>query len=275
MSYPTAIIQIVAISIVTIKKISAVVDVLEVFMKYVMREYLNECEQENAVQRYIPPFKRDSGRESKKCHSPVNSQDDTQNSPENISYYRTSSGFSQAIRNLIDLFKHQRARKYQFAVLYLSPEERLSVENMSFRTRQGTVSTPDEATDRNSRIFPPGGKLFNYLTARPDGQDHAEALLMDRFNSLMRCYSIHESKPICKTILLFTWILPCDDCKQKILEKLKRFLKQQQVILVYMIKGEKDEDQEGATISELKSAGVTVKKGRTYSIQPAIDNWMT
>ncbi len=56
---------------------------------------------------------------------------------------------------------------------------------------------------------------------------------------------------------------------------MKDSLKQQQVILVYMNKGRSDEDQERVIISELESAGVTVKQGRMYSFQSAIENWRT
>ena len=228
-------------------------------------------------QVYIPPHKR-SQREQ---DTPQTPEQETLPAPDHdiakdpltdSSYYYTrSSEFNQVIRHLIDLFKHQRRRKFQFSVLYLSPHEHISTETLSFQTRKGEVTTPKEATDRDSKIFPQGGMSFNYLTARPDGEDHAEALIMARFDSFMRSY-MQRGMP-CKTILLFTWILPCDSCKDCILQHLNKHLKQVKVVLVYVTGGEKDEDSEKDTIHELESAGITVNKIHRYNIQEAQERW--
>ena len=225
------------------------------------------------AQKYIPPFKRNPGIKTE-----VDDQiPDNQKSPDPCKYKRSKiqgsyrekrSGFSQVINNLVDLFHHQRVRGHQFSVLYLSLEEELTVENVAFKTKGGVVSTPDEATDKDCAVFPPDENSLNYLTARPDGKNHAEALILERFNSLTRSF-YRAHRHTFKTILLFTWILPCDQCKEKILQELQ--WEKKQLTIVYVTAGEKDKEQERSTVQDLESAGITVKKTVYAHILPILE----
>ena len=104
------------------------------------------------------------------------------------------------MKSVIKTFQAQRKEaEYQFAVLFLSAYRRF--EKISSNTDFLAVNSKN--TDRKSRTFPPDDKLSNYVTAGPQGPDHAEAILLGKLNTLTEKYG--EQKYV-----LYTWLLPCD-----------------------------------------------------------------
>ncbi len=175
-------------------------------------------------------------------------------SPSLRSNRQTSSDFHRFIGHVVDVFNKQRSMKkqYQFAVLIISPHQ----HSTEFLTRESMTGTSDVAyTNNRYSSFPSNNdSICNYITARLNRQDHAEALLMRRFEALMRAYETYTSLPKCRSILLYTWLFPCTWCKRKISRTLKSYTGSHQVILVYT-KSLTDDD----TTDDLESAGIIVK----------------
>ena len=173
--------------------------------------------------------------------------------------------FHDFMQGLIKTFQAQRREaEYEFAVLLLS--EHRGYEDIATRTRFSNT------TDCRSRTSPPDDALVNYATASPQGLDHAEAILLVKLGLLMHKFG--EDK--CETILLYTWLLPCDsrqrrkDCKAKIIKKLGNWVeKGKQVILVYTTTMSGDgssgnpgvsEKKEAEIVQDIRVEGITVLK---------------
>lgn len=168
---------------------------------------------------------------------------------------RFPAEFHTFMQGVIKTFQAQRKEAdYEFAVLFLS-------EDRNFQHISTNVNFPTEATDSESRTFPPDADLDNYATAGPQGPEHAETIVLGKLDTLMDKFG--EDK--CKTIVLYTWLLPCDsrrnpnrkDCKAAIVEKLGPWAKKgKQVILVYTSKMSGDESGEKPGVSDEKEAEI-------------------
>ena len=174
----------------------------------------------------------------------------------------------RAFHLFIERFKGQR-KKQQFAVLFLSSEKNLA--KMEFRTRYGMVSVLNPATNNDFATYPPDNNLCNFVTARPEGQHHAEALLMRKFNRLMS--SCREQRmPPCQCIVLYTWLLPCEYCTRQILQTLASQTQHYKVILVYTTKmHDVSDENERDTVSTLKSNGISVRHKRYRNYLPSLE----
>ena len=163
--------------------------------------------------------------------------------------------------------RHGDHARYQFAVLFMSERKKLIHLSKSMKCKNNHPSK--KLTDSECKIFPPDGYVVNYLTARPlrlgNGvTEHAESLLLGKLDLLMEKFG--ESR--CETIVLYTWLLPCNDCKAEIITKFKGPLaKKKHVILAYTIKM-KDEKNEDGIVRELKSAGIEVRKVKSSHLKP-------
>lgn len=160
--------------------------------------------------------------------------------------------FHTFMQGVIKTFQSQRKEAdYEFAVLFLS-------EHRKLQDISTNVKFPTEATDSESRTFPPDADLVNYVTAGPREHEHAETILLGKLDKLMAKFG--EEK--CKTIVLYTWLLPCDsrpnrkDCKATIIEKLGPWAKSKAVILVYTSKMSGDESGENPGVSDKKETEI-------------------
>ena len=171
------------------------------------------------------------------------------------------------IKRVIELFKDQRSReKYQFAVLFLTSQQDITTtgfykmtQTMFSRTRL-EVNSPGTATDKTCSTHPPDRDLCNYVVARPDGRKHAEALLMNKLDTLLRQYQ-SVGMPECQTVVLYTWLLPCDSCADTIIRKLGQEGQRLRVILIYTSKVREVTENHACTIiSKLEAAGITVRQ---------------
>ena len=64
-------------------------------------------------------------------------------------------------------------------------------------------------------FHPDSSNLVNYIVARPDHMDHAEVVLLDRFNELQQKFGRRPS-----LILIFSWLMPCSECTEAIINRL-------------------------------------------------------
>ena len=171
-------------------------------------------------------------------------------------------------QTFVELFKHQRSKvkhRSQFAVVYLSPIplRDISVENTSFCTQEGVVSAPGDATEWTSPTFPPDDNCFNYMTARPTRNCHAEVLLMEKFEELYGSYRRSSIFP-CATIMLYSWLHPCLPCAEKIIDTLGECIRSTmcEVIVIYSCeqKGLKNKHK---ICSLFEQAGIRLQQERS------------
>ena len=158
------------------------------------------------------------------------------------------------VETVVQTFKHQRKHGYQFAVLLLLPH-RIS-RKFVLLTQSGEAT---EATNCSYPSYPLEKDVCNFIVARPDNYIHAEVLLLRQISSLMR-RNIEQ----CRTIVLYTWLFPCDNCKQEIINALKVYTKKYRVVLMYTSRMREMHDSEVMDITlELQKAGIEVRK-ETY-----------
>ena len=172
------------------------------------------------------------------------------------------------VDRIVELFQYQRVKDSEFAVILLSSHHCIT-RDFIFRTRMGAVDQPDTATNCHTQSFPLPHSLSNYLAARTDGRTHAVVALMNRFPLLMRSYNVQHSHQ-CRTIMLYTWLFPCYECKQAIIDNLQPYTEKSRVIVVYTSTlCDLDENEIRAISYEMELAGMTVRQERyDYHLQP-------
>ena len=173
---------------------------------------------------------------------------------------KSVSNFHILVQNIVQMFARQRQGGYEFGVLFLSSEEHFETHPyVEFST-----ATSQEPTDKNLPTFPPDWNICNYVIARPDqrGRDtiHTEEQLMDKLDLLMSRYK-SSGLPPCKSIVLYTWLLPCSQCTQRIIATLVSHILEERykVILIYTSKMRDVSAMEaGRIVGDLRMAGITV-----------------
>ena len=65
---------------------------------------------------------------------------------------------------------------------------------------------------------------------------------MEKFDLLMSRYQLSGLLP-CKSIVLYTWLLPCSQCTDKIIKKLESHAKNLRVVLLYTSKEKESEER--------------------------------
>ena len=152
---------------------------------------------------------------------------------------------------LVDKFKTQRRYNSEFAVLFLLSSRRLSdwiqsIEGGQYETDNHRNSVPNSDDD-----------LTNYITARPGGHFHAEVNILNRLDRLMSQYEI-KNFPHLESILLYTWIPPCEACTRVIRTILGPYAHTHRVVVIYTVK-ENDSTPAGA-YDELENMGIEVQR---------------
>ena len=165
--------------------------------------------------------------------------------------------FHTFVQHVVGLFKHQRKEGHQFALLYLTSQDfttSMCTANVAFRTALGIVQTPEDATDNEVATFPPSN-LCNFIVARPDGPHHTEALLLERFDDLMESYGSF----LVRSIVLYTWLLPCVNCMNRIIDRLRYLRDHLKVIVIYTSNGfGVTQEKADRIIQDLREAGIIV-----------------
>ena len=112
--------------------------------------------------------------------------------------------------------------------------------------------------------------LDNYVVARPDHRQyssvHAERFLIDRFEALrQKCQEF-------STIIVYSWLMPCSECTEALIDKFDIYVGGHSVIVVY------NTDQVGKDVenqnsrNRLEQAGIKVYKVRYYPTLPPTNN---
>ena len=133
------------------------------------------------------------------------------------------SSKNESGKKLRDAFEHQampssenEPAQKQFAVLYLF-SSKAEVLKLEFETG----SENNGLTNNRKPSFPRDAKLYNYVTARPN-DNHAEMIIMKKFDKLVKAYGKSHSEDPIKYIILYTWLFPCEDCVSAIVSEMRR-----------------------------------------------------
>ena len=167
------------------------------------------------------------------------------------------------VQDIVGIFKDQRTQRHQFAVLIVSPQYQVTMKPPPF-------CTMTDNSIGSSPTYPPNSTLKDWIVARPDRPKHAEELLLERFDELLA-----QNEYSCRSIVLYTWFVPCDDCTGKIIDVLGHFKETHAHVTVTVVYSKKmkamSEEHERRNTSMLEAAGITVIKRRYQGyLQPAV-----
>ena len=163
-------------------------------------------------------------------------------------------------KKLFDTFKNQRKpprfklgfAKNQFAVLFLSS------------SKDDLLNSIKGGTDKNIKVFPPD-KLSNYVTARPHSGAHAEELIMEKFEKLVKAYDFDHKEPV-QYIFLYTWLFPCTKCASAIIDTIiptirnayPELLSDVAIVILYSGVHKKEKEDKPITEQKLWSHGINM-----------------
>ena len=166
---------------------------------------------------------------------------------------------------------------WQFAVLLLLTKgETEKPMTFNFKPSDENARLPINST---KPFIPPKPKFNNYIVARPEKgilgriaeyymewyTKHAETIVLNEFEDLLLAYE-SNNKEVFRSIILYTWIMPCTKCTTKIITKM---VKNDKLVnreleftvaytLHYRYDVESEEEQEKSR-ENLRKAGITVK----------------
>ncbi len=162
-------------------------------------------------------------------------------------------------RNGILQAEDQR-ENYQFAYLLL-----LNVnepENGSFLYKPSKNGSP--YVNSNEPFLPPKDKFHNYIIARPmqkgDRRKHAEEIILDEFNDLWDSYLQINSNQRPKSIVLYSWIMPCSECTEKIINTLSRLGVPVYIAYTISYKRKETKQQQKDSRKRITSSRMTIEK---------------
>ena len=128
----------------------------------------------------------------------------------------TEKDIEQFIKRVIAAFEEQRV-KSQFATLILCSKEDYQSSFKSVRFSSNDLDKP--ILDYRKELMPQQYDMYKYLCARPSGKVHAESILLKQLDNLLSGYQSKKYElPSC--IVLYSWITPCSDCTELIIDKL-------------------------------------------------------
>ena len=112
--------------------------------------------------------------------------------------------------------------------------------------------------------FPRNAKLYNYVTARPNNDDHAEMIIMKKFNLLVKAYGKSHSEDPIKYIILYTWLFPCEDCVSTIVSEMRRaYPKDSSKVFIFVLFSDpyrEDENEKSNTMRTFKLNRIRLKR---------------
>ena len=154
-------------------------------------------------------------------------------------------------QRMLPRFKPGLAKK-QFAVLFLSS------------TKDNLLNSIKGGTDNSIEVFPPDNKLCNYVTARPHNGVHAEKLIMDKFEKLVK--AISDRKETVQYIFLYSWLFPCTKCASAIIATIIPTIQRafpellSDVAIFVLYSGVRKDEKEDKLITErsLRSHGINM-----------------
>ena len=160
----------------------------------------------------------------------------------------------------------EQRNKWQFATLMLLTAKETKKFAFSYKPSQ----SEGQPILYESETFSPKPKQFNnYIIARPDdigdNTKHAEEVILENFDELWDAYENKNSNQTPASIILYSWIMPCEDCTEDIIKKLSN--RDIPVTIVYTIPWRKENP--GKSRKRFKEKGISVKHVRCpYRLQP-------
>ena len=154
----------------------------------------------------------------------------------------------------------EQRRKWQFATLMLlSASETQHPHRFRFKpNRQGCP-----LLNSNDSLSPSPDKFNNYIIARPeehrDGTKHAEVVILEDFNRLLEAYKRNNKKQEPVSIVLHSWIMPCKDCTDLIIQRLSNLGISVKISYTISWRYESKKDQE-ENRRRMTSCGITVEQ---------------
>ena len=178
---------------------------------------------------------------------------------------------------VIPSFARQRQQRYpcQFAVLLLIPEsDRHNINRVHFKpqdiNQQPLVNKKRYSPNRNS--------YRNYVVARPhltrqDHVIHSERTLLQELPRLWKAFKASYGSTTC--IILYSWLMPCPECTEKICHTLQNTAyENKSVIVAYTNDWEKVPAAENKkSRATLQAAGIEVEEVKPdKDLPPAQDS---
>ena len=166
---------------------------------------------------------------------------------------------------VIPKFEGQRSKR-QFAVLIFSPLELADISQTVLQEAAVKPKGNTAYTNPKDVFFPKYESNFtNFIVARPkpkrwlfSGKKHAEISIFD-FSKLEDLCGGNDGD--IKTLLLFSWYMPCTACTTRIIKEKGRLGKKRRMVVVYSDKWKKDsKDDVESNRKRLKKEGITVAK---------------
>ena len=106
--------------------------------------------------------------------------------------------------------------RQQFAVAVLLPDTKW-LNFLYDPSQNGDGETP--VIDPNYPRSPPDAATYsNYLAARPDRGENSETQILDRLDDLYNAYRANNNNQRPQALLLYSWIVPCMDCTDYIVD---------------------------------------------------------
>ncbi len=151
---------------------------------------------------------------------------------------------------LISIFKNQRtlpsknkekSHHQQFSVVYLAS------------SKEGVLEFPDMTDNRKDVHY---RSNFSFITARVHNGKHAEQLMMEKFKQLKNAYK----EPV-EFIIFYSWLLPCQDCCNSIISKIKECFPQKlpETVLLYSRVWPEESKCKKDTMNCFRTKGIHVK----------------
>ena len=160
----------------------------------------------------------------------------------------------------------EQRNKWQFATMMLLTAKEMKEFAFCYKPSQ----SGGQPILYESETFSPESKMFNnFIIARPkDNIKHAEAVILDNFDQLWVAYKTKNYNQTPASIILYSWIMPCNDCTEAIIKKLSTL--GIPVTIVYTIPWTKESDQiQEKSRNRLKENQITVDRVNCpYRLQP-------
>ena len=257
MSVELAIAIIVLLVIILLAIITFYCSIIKKFMDYDRDNKVPE-DIEEVVSKKI--FSQPKIREESEFH-PTNAKVQSNHESEGESLRRF---ISEAV---IPKAEGQRT-SWQFAVLVLlARSETKRPQTFQFKPNKNSRLP----IDPSKPFIPAKSEFNNYIVARPE-QDvlnriteyyrikfsqHAEKIVVDEFEDLLLAY-VRENKEDLGGIILYSWVMPCTECTNKIIDTLAgRKLK---VTVAYTLRCKLESERiQHANRERLRQAGATVE----------------
>ncbi len=164
------------------------------------------------------------------------------------------------IEDVIPQTEDQR-KQWQFACLML--RNATETRNYSFTYKPNSGGRP--LVNTNEPFSPPRKYLHNYIITRPNKelgqwrQKHAEKVIFDEFHNLWQSYCGKNGNQPPKSIVLYSWIMPCKNCTEAIIRNLSKL--GVPVCIAYTIPYSRESnEQHNENKKRLSAHGIVIEK---------------